>query len=315
MTAPLPPIITWDYQFAPNAQKSRNYLYATKTPFKICEQPFVLPRPILNNIGISYRRVPVNSIGKDVFCDNTAFIDALQFLLETQGKGLKKSPADRAYEAWGYRIFWVALPCVPAKLITKDLGKDRENLFPVFARDDFASLRQNGLSELRSMIETAENEFISTGPFINGEHEIAMADIHANWIIKWALHTIEVGKEPGFDATSYPKVHAWCNAIPTHDDEVQKDAFISEKQANKLIFGSEYAVPEIGVDSSDPLGYKGGEKVAVEMTDATPGYYPQNGKLIGLSKSRIVLQLDNGLRVHFPRVGYVVNPEKPGLAL
>jgi hypothetical protein len=141
----IPPIIAWDYQFAPNAQKSRNYLYATGTPFKICEQPFVLPRPILTNIGITYRRVPVLSIGKDVFCDNTPFIDAMQMLLRKNtgtggpapggwsggngGRPLKTSAADRAWESWGYRSFWVALPCVPAELITEGMAKDRANLF------------------------------------------------------------------------------------------------------------------------------------------------------------------------------------------
>lgn len=125
----IPPVIAWDYQFAPNAQKSRNYLYATGTPFRICEQPFVLPRPILTDLGITYRRVPVLSIGKDVFCDNTSFIDAMQEILEKQGKGLKRGRWDRAFEAWGYRSFWICLPCVPADLITEGLAKDRANLF------------------------------------------------------------------------------------------------------------------------------------------------------------------------------------------
>ena len=83
---PLPPIIAWDYLFAPNAQKSRLYLYTTKTPFSICEQPFALPRPTLTDLGITYRRVPVLSIGKDVFPDNASFLEAW----------------DRACEAWGY---------------------------------------------------------------------------------------------------------------------------------------------------------------------------------------------------------------------
>lgn len=111
----LPEIIAWDYQFAPNAQKSRNYLYATGTPFSICEQPFVIPRPILQNIGITYRRVPVLSIGKDVFPDNTTFIDALQGLLEQQGKGLKRGPFDRAFEQWGYAS--------PSHRLRKSIGK------------------------------------------------------------------------------------------------------------------------------------------------------------------------------------------------
>lgn len=62
----------------------------------------MIPRPILQDLGITYRRVPVLSIGKDVFPDNTTFIDALQSLLEKSGKGLRKSREDRAFEQWGY---------------------------------------------------------------------------------------------------------------------------------------------------------------------------------------------------------------------
>jgi len=309
MASTVPPVIAWDYQFAPNAQKSRNYLYATRTPFKICEQPFVLPRPILTDLGITYRRVPVLSIGKDFFCDNTSFIDALQSLLEKEGKGLKRSPADRAFEAWGYRSFWVALPCVPAALVTKELGEDRKDLFPVFAREDFAILRQNGLSELRSMIETAEREFLGSGgegPFIGGK-DCGLADIHANWMIKWALYTIEVEKEPGFGKEAYPKVHAWCDALTTHDEKVQGGHFLPAEEATKQVLASEYVCSGIGIDGTDPLGLKDGEDVAIDVADAKPGLCPQHGKLVGLSKSRIVVELENGLRLHFPRVGYVVN--------
>jgi len=165
------------------------------------------------------------------------------------------------------------------------------------------------------MMETAEKEFLISssgggaegGPFIRERKECGLADIHAIWMLKWALHTIDVAKEPGFGKQVFPKVHAWCDALPTHDDEVQKDAFISAEDASKQLLASAYACPDVGVDASDPLGLREGEEVAVEMTDATPGTYPQNGKLIGLSKSRVVLELENGLRLHFPRVGYVVN--------
>ena len=99
---PLQPIIAWDYLFAPNAQKSRLYLYTTSTPFSICEQPFALPRPTLTDLGITYRRVPVLSIGKDVFPDNASFLEAMQLLLEKEGKALSEGPWDKACEAWGY---------------------------------------------------------------------------------------------------------------------------------------------------------------------------------------------------------------------
>lgn len=150
------------------------------------------------------------SIGKDVFPDNTTFIDALQGILEKSGGGLKRSREDRAYEQWGYRSFWVALPCVPASLITPQLAKDRANLFPVFARDDFASLKANGLTEVRSMLECAETEFLTDdGPYIGGAKECGLADIHAIWIIKWLLQTLEIAKEPGFGKDDLPRVYRW----------------------------------------------------------------------------------------------------------
>lgn len=99
---PIPPIIAFDYLFAPNAQKARNYLFLTKTPFSICEQPFALPRPDLTGLGITYRRVPVLCIGKDVFPDNASFLAAMQELLKKEGKALRESHLDSVYEAWGY---------------------------------------------------------------------------------------------------------------------------------------------------------------------------------------------------------------------
>ncbi|QIW94690.1 hypothetical protein AMS68_000208 [Peltaster fructicola] len=305
--AAVPDIIAWDYQFAPNAQKSRNYLYATKTPFKICEQPFVIPRPVLQNLGITYRRVPVLSIGKDVFPDNSTFIDALQSLLEKSGKGLVKSREDKAFEQWGYRTFWVALPCVPASLITPQLAKDRENLFPVFARGDFPALRANGLTEIMSMLDCAENEFLTDdGPFIGGKQECGLADIHAIWIVKWLLQTLEVAKEPGFSKKDLPRVYQWIEALPRQNEAESKEMHLTADEATKQLLAAEYAMPDIGVDPADPLGLSQGERVAVEMGDAKPGTHPQIGKLVGLNRTRIVIELKNGVRMHFPKIGYFV---------
>ena len=46
----------------------------------------------------------------------------------------------------------------------------------------------------------------------------------------------------------------------------------------------------------------------IVLTDisAKAGNRIQLGKLIGLSKREIVIELDNGIRLHFPRIGYVV---------
>ena len=78
--------------------------------FRVCEQPFVQPRPILSDLDITYRRVPVNAIGRDLYCDNRIFMEAVQDAFPEKANSLAKSPADHAYEAFGYRSFWICLP-------------------------------------------------------------------------------------------------------------------------------------------------------------------------------------------------------------
>ena len=263
MTSLTPPVITWDYQFAPNAQKSRNLLHACGIPYQCCEQPFVQPRPILTDLGITYRRIPVNSIGKDVYCDNSIFLDAVQSIFAD--KALPTSPADHAYEALGYRSFWIALPLVPASLITPEMAKEREDLFSVFSRPDFADLRPNALAEFRSLLDILENECLAPGPWIGGS-SCSVADIHAIWIVKWAFQTLELGSEPGFSKEDFPKIYKWIEALPMHNEENHAEK-INPEEAKEKILNSEYAAVEIGVDPEDATGLKNGMIVNVATND------------------------------------------------
>jgi hypothetical protein len=74
-------------------------------------------------LGITYRRVPVLSIGKDVFPDNASFLEAMQMLLEKEGKALREGPWDKACEAWGYVSDFVSLRLV--KIASKFREQDR----------------------------------------------------------------------------------------------------------------------------------------------------------------------------------------------
>ena len=42
------------------------------------------------------------------------------------------------------------------------------------------------------------------------------------------------------------------------------------------------------------------------LCSSAPGSHPQEGKLIGTSINELVLELDHGIRLHFPREGYIV---------
>jgi glutathione S-transferase len=260
-----PPVILYDYQFAPNAQKARNLLSMCGIPFQVCEQPFVMPRPILAELGITYRRVPVNAIGRDVYVDNRIFMEAVQDIFAEKAAGLAKSPADPAYEAFGYRSFWICLPLVPTKLFSEEFLKDRAELFTVFNRPDYKELRPSALAEFRQLLDLVEDNFLGSGPWIGGE-KCSIADIHASWMIKFTLQTLDVQSEPGFSADAFPKVHAWINGLPLHVPE--KDAEkIEASDAKQNILDAGYAAKDIGIIADDPTSMKAGEKVSVITTD------------------------------------------------
>lgn len=79
---------------------------------------------------------------------------------------------------------------------------------------------------------------------------------------------------------------------------------LSAEAATEQLLASDYALPDVGVDKNDTLGLEAGDHVYVEPMDAKPGTYPQKGEVVGLNKIKIVIQLANGLRLHFPKVGY-----------
>lgn len=301
-------VITWDYLFAPNAQKARSLLTTSGIPFKICEQPFMQPRPILQNLGITYRRVPLISIGKDVIIDNRAFIDAVAEVFPE--KALPTTRHDHAYEAFGYRHFWIILASLPVAFLNDELIAERKDLFPVFGKKNYKELRPSAITELRGFCQMIENDFLSEAtddaPFIFGAKP-GVADVHVAWIPMFSLNTLNYAKdEPGFDEASLPKLHRWLSkfSAPVPENEPEK---IDKDVASKQLLDSQYALKDVGVDEKDPTGLKKGQKVYVQTSDDNaPENAQQHGTLVGLAPRRIVIELDNGIRLHFPRVGYAV---------
>ena len=74
----------------------------------------VLPRPDLEALGITYRRIPILAVGKDVYCDSALIIDTI---VETLGK-IPSSPDDKAYQSWGENTFQEALGLVPPQALS-----------------------------------------------------------------------------------------------------------------------------------------------------------------------------------------------------
>ncbi|KAF1988664.1 hypothetical protein K402DRAFT_462034 [Aulographum hederae CBS 113979] len=293
------PVILFDYEGSPFAQKIRLLLTVAGIPFKSCTQPSILPRPLLDSLDIKYRRIPILAIGKDIYCDTICIIDSIQ--KHFPEKRLIESNADPAYEAFGKRTFANALLLVPVSVFGEGFLRDRESIFPVLKRPDFEHLGPTALGEWMNVLDIVENQFLaSETPFIGGD-KCSLADIHVAWIINWVMVTHKIGRKPGFGPEIFPRTHAWLGRFPKPEYST-----ISEKEAKETILGSRYIFPSVEVHEADPLGKWADTNVCVETIDDQVGLNKQYGEFIGSTKREIVIRLENTLCLHFPRLGIIV---------
>lgn len=288
--------------FSPYSQKVRAALAASGVSFQRSDQPLVLPRPILEKLDITYRRIPLLAFGKDVYCDTLRIIEELQ----SRYGALTTTPADKAFEVFGVQIFASALNVVPTAALTPQFIKDRLTIFPALNNPKYGELRPSGLAEMKAKFRIIESDFLgkSTGPFIAGE-KFGLADLHAGWAVGWSLKAIGLAQEPGFGEKDFPRIYKWVASWPTPD---YKD--LGQEEVWEKIKGAEYSAKDIGVNDKDPLSIKAGTNVCIENSDTEAGAHPQKGRLVGLNDDEMVIELKNGLRLHFPRIGYVVKEAK-----
>ena len=122
------PVIAYDYDFSPYGQKVRMLLDLAGVPYKRCDVPAVLPRPQLESLGITYRRIPVLAVGKDVYCDTSLISRKILELQGPNGK-LNSHPAEPAFEQWGNWAFQTGLATAPSSLLSPEFVKDRQTIF------------------------------------------------------------------------------------------------------------------------------------------------------------------------------------------
>jgi glutathione S-transferase len=182
-----PPVILFSYPSSPYGQKIHLLLAAAGIPYSELEQPPVLPRPDLEALDITYRRIPVLAAGRDVYADSSAIIDVILNQLGGKDK-IATSKADKAFEVWGNSTFQAVLPLLPPQALDdKTFVDDRASIFPIIAKPELLkTMELPALADLKSRLATVEDVFLADGPYIGGD-KISVADVHVIWVIRWVL--------------------------------------------------------------------------------------------------------------------------------
>ncbi|KAI4592205.1 hypothetical protein KJ359_011444 [Pestalotiopsis sp. 9143b] len=255
----------------------------------------MLPRPDLAALGITHRRIPILAIGKDIYCDSAAAVDALEGL----SSALRSSPADKAFEAYGNSLIGVMLRSVDVDSMP-GLVQDRATIFKDVARPDHATLRASALSELKSLLDILEFDMLADRDYVNGG-ALTIADVNVVFVVRWALFELQFGQTPGLGSSDLPQVISRI-PLPKVEDK------ISAEEVSAYILGSES--PQLSLSETDFHGITTGTKVVVETVDSVPGSHPQFGNLLGSTRHEVVIEIENGLRLHFPKRGYIIRSEE-----
>lgn len=327
--APSAPVILFHYPFSPWSQKVTAYLSLRGIPYTSCHQPVTQPRPDMDALGVKYRRIPVMSIGRDIYCDTLLMIEKLNELypVKNEAPGIAATKAqdralERLLEKWtDVVVFKYAAAAIPTSnpiMSDKNFTDDRKELWGrEWTEEHQDSLRPEALVVLRSNMELLENDLLTEGQdFIFPGSQPSLSDIHAAWIFTWLADMDDALPKGIFSAKDFPKTYAWFDRYKAAISKAMKEMDTSGKvrqiegqDAVKEISEGPFGENQPAIDERDPTGLQGGEQVNGYPTDT--GFSRKDaGKLVGLTSQEVVIasKAKNGaeIRVHHPRWNFAV---------
>lgn len=288
-----------------------------------------MPRPDVAALGVSYRRIPLLTIGRDVYLDTRLIIQKLEELHPEKPRlGATKS-SDKAleqllqtYSADGglfrnaFRILPGNLPFFKDPVFLKDRGEFLGGKLTTEAMDKG---RPDAINEIKRAFEFLEHGLLADGrDWVLGTDGPRVADIEAIFPLHW------VSEIPGalpteISDSTYPTTMAWINrfkqAVNGARKSLGRPEKVSGEDAVKLITTSPWNESPGSVDKGDSVaaaeGLKAGDMVTLWPTDSGASH-KDTGTLLSLSSTEVVIETrakdaaGTVLRVHAPRHGFRV---------
>ena len=323
-----PPIILFTYDASVFGRKMDWVLALKGLKYSHCTVLGRLPRPVLEKLGIQYRRIPILAIGRDVYCDTRLIIDKLEELFPDTRIG-SKSPFERGIEHLleGWLVdggpFWRTAGLIPPTaevMHDKEWLQDRTRMTGrTFDIETLQKGRAECLSQVRMYFNQIENELLADGrDYILGTKEPTLADIHTIWTFDWILqeYMFEYLEKDVISEELFPKtfgyVHRFRKAIASKQEQNSMPEKLSAEQAIERILASDFFEPEGTIDQRDPLGLKKGQMVEVWPIDSGFSHH-DGGELVSIGVKEVVVSRrpnegEGRLRLHFPRVNFRIQP-------
>ena len=305
-------IILHQYPESLFSEKIRLLLGYKQASYAMVEIPIIMPKPDLMPLTGGYRKTPVMQIGADIYCD-TALISRVidDIYPDNSIYPEQRTSVDQAFAHWTDTFFFrvcVAIAFSPRAAASNPLFQDQNAIAAFMA--DRAELSK-GSSELQMTFEIAEPHFLahlnhldtelgSDKPYLGGELP-TIADFSTYHNI-WFIYTREVLRDY-FDP--FPNLVAWYKRMLEfgHGDFEMIEGQMALKQAQA-------ASPDEVDEGTFLGGLTSGQEVDVMPIDY--GFQPVRGELLSAGLDEIAIARTDEqvgrVVVHFPRIGFQVNP-------
>ena len=312
----------------------------------------VLPREDINALGLSYRRIPILSIGRDIYYDTRLILQKLEEIFPDGSLGAT-SPSEKAVEKlleiWMVEsgIFGRAGLLIPPSMpLVRDpkFAKDRaEYMGKALTRDDVRSMRPEALAEVRDGFEFLETTLLADGrdwilktetprlADIEGKrggavtHQVSADMTLAIWLFHWLLDMEGCLPPTVISDREFPKVFDWVSrfrsALSAAKTADTKPTALDGAAALTQITGADFVKQKVRVEAGDASGLQAGQDVEVWPTD-TGSRHHDRGSLVALTRQEVVFEVQTKIagrivRVHAPRHGFritaVSDASKPTL--
>jgi glutathione S-transferase len=326
-----PPIILFTYESSVFGRKMDWYFALSGLKYMHCITLNRLPRPVLEKLGIKYRRIPILAIGRDIYCDTRLIINKLAELFPENRVGSKnpfEKGLEHVFETWLVDAgpFWrtAGLIAPDADILKDDAWcKDRlEMSGKNFDADTLRKGRPENVAHARMYFNTMEDELLADGRnFLLNGPDPTLVDIHGIWTFHWTISKSlplwgALEKEGAIDKKQFPKTFAYvdrfADALAKKQQENGKPERLSDEEAIRTILDSEFFEPEGGVDEGDPLKLKKGQLVEIFPIDSGFNHHDK-GELVSIGVNEVVIESkpevgDGVLRIHYPRTNIRISP-------
>lgn len=281
-----------------------------------------MPRPDIAAIGSSYRRIPILSIGRDIYTDSRLILQKLEELYPRSPTHPSiSSPNPSSFAIQKLLEIWVvdggvfarsaqSIPSSAPMVQDKRFVEDRQQMGFAMSKEVVEERRPEAVVEVRNAFDFLERGLLADGrEWILKSEKPTLADIEGVWTFIWVKSIPGALSSNHVSTSHFPKTFAWMSRFEKYakSNLVKPLQTLKGSEAVRQIENSRFAEQEGSVDEKDPSGLRKGQEVEVWPVD-TGFRNKEKGPLVSLTPDEIVIEgkTQNGkdVRIHAPRHGF-----------